>query len=74
MKQVYLYEPVNEGVHHRSGECPASLVIITKSSYEKARSHCNRNYNKPIFAGDKEFTTVSVDGSTVGWITKKIVQ
>ncbi len=72
MKQVYLFEPVNEGPHHCSSA--ASLVIVVKSSREKAISACNRVFANPDFEGDKEFTTVTVDGSTVGWITKKYVQ
>lgn len=70
MPQVYLFEPVANCNYDN----PSSKKIITMSSYEKARSLCNREYNKPGFTGDKDFTTVSVDGSTVGWITKKMVQ
>lgn len=62
MKQVYLFRPSGGG----------SLDVF--SSRWKARAFCERNFNKPDFQKDELATTVSVDGSTVGWITKKIVQ
>lgn len=46
------------------------------SSKWKAISYFNRMCDKPDFQHDREtnITLVSVDGSTVGWITKKMVQ
>lgn len=67
MPQVYLFEPVN---------CSAavSLSMEVFSSQWKAISHCNREFAKPNFSTSTQCTTVSVDGTTVGWITKKFVQ
>lgn len=67
MKQVYLFEPVYD-------QKRVSSEIIVKSSREKAISHCNREFNRPNFSTGTQCITVSVDGSNVGWITKKIVQ
>ncbi len=70
MKQVYFFEPVVAD----AAKCSASTYIIVKSSREKAIGHCRGEFDKPWFTGDKQNLTVSVNGTTVGWITKKMVQ
>ncbi len=65
MPQVYLFDT-------RDYDDGVDIVIF--SSRIKAFSHCNREFEHPGFYGDKKCTTVSVDGTTVGWITKKFVQ
>ena len=67
MKQVYLFDT-------RDDDDGVPIVIF--SSKQKAISHCNREFDKPDFQFDRNsgITLVSVDGATVGWITKKIVQ
>lgn len=63
MKQVYLTE---------YDDLDKKSQIF--SSLTKAFSHFNREYNHPVFCGRRPFYTVSVDGTSVGWITKKMVQ
>ncbi len=66
---VYLFEPV------KRGQAAVSLSIMPFSNKWKAQSYCNREFDKPDFTRFLESpTTVSVDGSVVGWITKKLVQ
>lgn len=61
MKQVYLTE-------HSSG--PTQVF----SSKWKAIAHLNRVLDKPEFKWTGNDCVVWVDDSTVGWITKKMVQ
>ena len=63
MKQVYL-----------ANMAKGSNAIQVFSSRWKAIAHFNRALCEPDFEQDEEITTVSVAGSTVGWITKKFVQ
>jgi len=62
VKQVYL-------ITHKD-----SNVISVFSSKWKAIAHFNRALREPDFGKwEHAECTVSVDGTTVGWITKKIV-
>ncbi len=63
MKQVYLTT--------RHGLLDDLAVF---SSRQKAIAHFNRLHSTASYKREGDITTVSVDGSTVGWITKKIVQ
>lgn len=66
MPQVYLFETRD----HDDG-----VPVEIFSSKEKAKSQCNRNFDKPNFSQNAlGVITVSVSGPVVGWITKKIVQ
>ncbi len=62
MKQVYLTK-------HRTLDKQDVF-----SSRQKAITYFTGCLDNPDFEGAKEFTTVSVNGSVVGWITKKPVQ
>lgn len=70
MKQVYLTETCIAG----SRSAIASSSISAYSSRWKAIAEFTRFHPTANFEKLDDITTVSVDGSTVGWITKKMVQ
>lgn len=70
MKQVYLTE-----LHQirKTGIITAESFHAFSSKW-RAIAHFNREHDHPDFKWLDDTATVSVDGSIVGWITKKIVQ
>lgn len=64
MKQVYLTS--------RSNGLVETATIF--SSKWRAIAYFNRILDKPKFEWEGDTCGISVDGSTVGWITKKMVQ
>lgn len=70
MPQVYLTESSIAG--SRSDLASSSMQVYSsrwKAIAEFTRFHPTANFEKL-----DDVTTVSVDGTTVGWITKKMVQ
>ncbi len=70
MPQVYMTEVCQA---RRSGIITATSLRAFSSKW-KAIAHFNREYDHPGFEWLEDVCNVSVDGTTVGWITKKIVQ